>query len=555
MHLGNRTKQYRLVIYISLAVLLVVLVFPCAALAAQQLDDTRIKIILNAQTGQGGTLQIDVERAGNLPKITPPTRRGYNFLGYWVMASGQGKQYYNESGIPLDTCDFTQNTALYAHWTVKTFNILYKNMEGADLGANASLTHTYGKNTPISSPTKAEYAFFGWQVNDSLISSQGLTLGANAYDADITLTAVWNKTALVTLVDNATETVTMPDDNLRQVFLSQVTDPQTGVTADDLNSEEVRLTLVAANADELADGASDILGLAQGEVLKFYDFSVYKTVTKLGGNPLTTNLHQLPNTVQVEITLSDALKDRSSYRVYRYHNGAAEAIPHGPIVDSTGTLESFELSADKSKLILHTRRLSTYAIVGSQTTLSGTGTIAPGSAALDVQALVLEGGDGPLYKVDIVWGAMRFTYSTGRVWDPDEHRYTNIRIYDWIPEICYTGGNNQVIVYNHSNADVSVGFVVNPILKAGADKSLLNGVDMVMNNENKADGTPAKDVFLSKVPAVGAEAPSIHAYLRLNGSPTDPDFYKELVTDSYGYVQVADIAVTIGYLDGPRTPQ
>lgn len=100
-----------------------------------------------------------------------------------------------------------------------------------------------------------------------------------------------------------------------------------------------------------------------------------------------------------------------------------------------------------------------------------------------------------------------------------------------------------------------MGFVVDPILKEGVNESLLNGVDMVMNSENQADGTPAKAVFLSKVPTEGADAPFIRAYLRLNGSPTDPEFYKGLVSDEFGYVQVADIAVTIGYLDGPRTPK
>ncbi|MEG0441342.1 MAG: hypothetical protein RR544_03460, partial [Oscillospiraceae bacterium] len=245
----------------------------------------------------------------------------------------------------------------------------------------------------------------------------------------------------------------------------------------------------------------------------------------------------------------------SAYRVYRYHGGTAQEIPHGPIADSTGTRESFRLSPDGTKLILHTRRLSTYAVVGSETALGGSGTIERGEAGLDVQAQVREGGDRATYKVDIMFGNMYFTYSTGRTWNPDTHRYTDVRIYDWIPAACYTGGNNRVSVMNHSNADVSVSFVVDPILKKGASKSLLDGVDMVMKNENRADGTNAQDVFLSKVPIEGADAPSIHAYLRLNGSPIDPEFYKGLVTNTEGYVQIANITVIIGYLGGPRTPK
>lgn len=553
MHKENRNKRMSCV---ALVILMLVVALPCTTFAAAQSINARIKITLNAQSGKGGTLQINVESGTALPHIAPPTRRGYAFEGYWSAASGQGKQYYDARGEATQpTCDFTQDAVLYADWAGKSFGITYENMEGATLGTNSPASHTYGANTTISDPTKPGYAFFGWRIDDSLISSQHITLGANAYNADITLTAVWNKAALVTLVDNSTETVTMLDDDLREVFHRQVTDPAAGVTVDDLNSEEVRLTLVADNADDLAEGAEDIIGLAQGEVLKFYDFSVYKKVTKLGENPVTTSLYQLPNTVQVEITLGDTLKDRSAYRIYRYHDGVAEAIPHGPIADSTRTRESFELSADKTKLILHTRRLSTYAVVGSETALGGSGTIERGETSMDVQAQILEGGDGPIYKVDIEWGPMRFTYSTGRIWDPDKHIYTDVRIYDWIPADCYTGGNNQVTIYNHSNADVSVGFVVKPILKASAKESLLDGVDIVMSSENSADGAPAEAVFLSKVPAEGAAAPFIHTYLRLNGSPTDPEFYKGLVTDEYGYVQVADISVTIGYLDGLRTPK
>ncbi|MEG2421517.1 MAG: InlB B-repeat-containing protein, partial [Oscillospiraceae bacterium] len=516
----------------------------------------RITIIMNPQGGSGGTLEINVENGTKMPTIDPPTRWGYDFAGYWSAASKQGKQYYNAQGAPTVTnCDFTQNTALYAHWTIKTMGITYLNMEGATPGASAPISHTYGANTTVPNPTKPSYTFFGWQVNDSTVASQGLVLGAAAYNADITLNAVWNKAALVTLVNSTAETVTMLDGDLRNVFNHQVTDPTAGVTIDDLNSEEVKLTLTAKDADNLAEGAADIIKLAQGEVLKFYDFSISKTVKKLNVNPVITNLNELPNTVQVEITLGNSLKGSSAYRVYRYHGGKAEAIPHGPITDPTDRRESFELSPDGTKLILHTRRLSTYAVVGSEKALGGSGTIERGEAGLDVQAQVLEGGSGPVYKIDIKFGKMYFTYSTGRTWDPDAHRYTDVRIYDWIPDACYTGGNNEVTVFNHSNADVSVGFAVNPILKAGASESLLNGVDMVMKNENRADGTPAQNVFLSKVPVEGATAPFINAYLRLNGSPIDPEFYKGLVTNAEGYVQIADITVIIGYLGGPRTPK
>lgn len=542
----------RRVLFFIMGIFLATLAISSTAVAAQ--EERYIKIVLDAQGGAAGTSELYVRTGGQLPAIVPPSRRGYTFLGYWSGVSGSKIQYYDAGGKPLTSNDFSDTSALYACWKARTYGITYGNMEGAAFGALHPESHTYGLNTKVSDPVKPDYTFFGWQVNGSAIASRLLTLGANAYDDEIVLTAVWNRAALVTTKDNSTDTVTMSSGDLEKVFKQQVADPYTGVTADDLNSEEVRLTMTAADADELAQGAADIIHLAQGEVLKFYDFSVSKTVTRQGEAPVTTKLSELPNTVEVEIALGGSLQGRSSYRVYRYHGGQAEPIPPGPETDDQQQKESFELSADGTALILRTRRLSTYAVVGGERILGGNGTVEE-EAGMDVQARIQEGGDGPIYKVDIKWGLMRFSYSTGRQWDPDEHRYTDVRIYDWIPAKCYTGGNNQITVYNHSNADVLVGFSVFPRMKENADTSLMNGVDMVISTENRENCQAASEVFLQKVPAEGAEAPSIDGYLRLNGSPEDPEFYKGLATDEDGYVQVADIAVTIMYLGGPRTPK
>lgn len=532
-------------------------VFSFTVFAAEE-GASHVRILLNPQSGAGGTSEFYIAYNSPLPQVVPPTRRGYEFQGYWSEASGRGTQYYDAQGNPLKSvCSFTADSALYAYWSPCTYSIDYKNMEDAVFGTYAPQTHTYGLNTRISDPAREGYTFFGWQIDSSLVAARSLVLGANAYDSSITLTAVWNKAALVTLVSNTTESVTMNSEDLRQVFQRQTEDPQRGVTAEDLNSEVVQLTLYASDADEQAEGAKDIIGLAQGEVLKFYDFTVAKTVTKTPeSTPVETLLKELPNTVQVEITLGPELRGRSSYRVYRYHDGCAEPLPNGgPDSGTDKLIESYQLSGDGNTLMIHTRRLSTYAVVGGEHIMEGSGTVDQNSIGMDVQAYVAEGGDGPVYKVDIVWGPMRFSYSTGRTWDPDEHRYTDIRVYNWIPEVCYTNGNNKITIYNHSNADVSVSFLVSPRLKAGADKSLLEGVDMVINQTNEPEGAPANDILLSKVPAEGAEAPSISGYLRLGGSPTDPEFYKNLETDADGYVKVADIAVTIAHLDGVRTPR
>lgn len=542
-----------------MAMMLLVFTASLQSLAASEQTDTHIKLVLDAQGGRDGTSEIYVESGGVMPTITPPVRRGYDFLGYYSAASGQGTQYYNADGSPAATnCGFSDTAGLYAFWKVHTYQITYKNMADAVFGDLHPDTYTYGISTKVSDPTRDGYEFFGWQINDSPIASQGMTIGAGDYAMDLALTAIWNKAHLVTVQNNTTTTVTISDSDLQEVFRRQVSNPLYGVTADDLNSDEVRLIMTASDKTESAEGAADIIGAAQGEVLKFYDFTVTKSVTKQGEDTVESGLTELPNTVQVEITLDEDLCGRTGYRVYRYHDGHAGAIPMGPVTDSSKTKESYVISEDGTTITIYTRRLSTYAIVGSQKELSGSGIMQNGASALDVQAQVLEGG-GAVYGLDITWGPMRFTYSTGREWDPETHRYTDVRIYDWIPEECYAAGNNEVTIYNHSNADVIVDFIATPLLKEGANISLLDGVDMVINTTNTAQGVVAKKVLLQRVPMEGADARSVTGYLRLNGSPSDPDFYKGLVTSTEtgyeDYVKVASIAVTIQYTDSAKTPR
>lgn len=521
----------------------------CTILAA---EGGHIRIYLRAQGGSNGTSEISVIQGSALPDIIPPVRRGYRFTGYFAETGSMGEQYYESNGCPLKHCDFTDTAALYAGWEVETYSVFYENMDGAEFGSAHPSTHTYGMNTSVSDPTKEGYTFFGWQIGDSLVAEKGLTLGYASYVSDIVLTAVWNRAALVAAVDNATETVTMSSEDLRQVFQTQVSNPLHGVTADDLNSEIIKLTMTANDADQLAEGAADIIQLSQGEVLKFYDFSVFKSVTKQTNQPpVENNLNELPNTVAVQIELSNALKGRTSYRVYRYHDGTAQAIPHGPISDVTKEKEYFEVSTDGTSLTIHTRRLSTYAVVGGERSLGGTGVIEQGDAGVDVQAQVVISNVGPVYKLDIEWGPMRFQYATGREWDPDEHRYINVKINDWISGVSYIGGNNQILVRNHSNADVEVSFMVLP--------HLMEGVDMVISQENRKDAPPAGKLLLPKVPKVRIafdELPTVKGYLRLYGTPTDPEFYEKLesTTDPEGYVQVGNVAVTILYKGGALTP-
>lgn len=60
----------------------------------------------------------------------------------------------------------------------------------------------------------------------------------------------------------------------------------------------------------------------------------------------------------------------------------------------------------------------------------------------------------PVYKVDIEWGSMEFTYTAASegTWNPETHKYEDASAAAWT----YATGANEVKVTNHSNADVTV---------------------------------------------------------------------------------------------------
>ena len=74
-------------------------------------------VTLNKQSGSGGTNSVTATYGSAMPSITPPTRQGYEFLGYFTSASG-GTKYYNANGSSAKNADFTSNQTLYAHWKV-----------------------------------------------------------------------------------------------------------------------------------------------------------------------------------------------------------------------------------------------------------------------------------------------------------------------------------------------------------------------------------------------------------------------------------------------------
>ena len=90
-----------------------------------------------------------------MPPITPPTRSGYTFGGYYTGTNGSGTQYYTADGSSARTWNLTSATTLYAKWT-----------------ANASDGHEkvqlweggpYWATTNVGADNPGEYGYYFWR--------------------------------------------------------------------------------------------------------------------------------------------------------------------------------------------------------------------------------------------------------------------------------------------------------------------------------------------------------------------------------------------------------
>jgi hypothetical protein len=70
-----------------------------------------------------------------MPTVTPPTRKGYIFRGYYdgkdySQTEDWANKYYNADGTSARKWDKNYNATLYAHWTAKTYTINFNTCGG-----------------------------------------------------------------------------------------------------------------------------------------------------------------------------------------------------------------------------------------------------------------------------------------------------------------------------------------------------------------------------------------------------------------------------------------
>ena len=161
-------------------------------------------ITFDMQGGSGGTQSVEVTYTLALTSITPPSRDGYTFGGYYTEENGAGVQYYSYDGNSEKTYDKTSDLTLYAKWTPLEYTVT---LDAAGGTGGETVTATYDADMPeITLPTRTGYTFDGYFTQTGGEGEQYYDADGNsvkAYDKTegITLYAKWNANSYVVTLD------------------------------------------------------------------------------------------------------------------------------------------------------------------------------------------------------------------------------------------------------------------------------------------------------------------------------------------------------------------
>lgn len=156
-----------------------------------------ITVSLNAQGGSGGTESVTPTAGDPMPDITPPTRTGYTFGGYYIDQGCTGTQYYDDKGKSTHVCDLTGTVTLYAKWTANTYTVTFDRQGGS--GGQESVTATFGSVMPaITPPTRTDCEFVGYYTETNgggtkYYNADGSSARTWGIDDNTTLYAYWKK--------------------------------------------------------------------------------------------------------------------------------------------------------------------------------------------------------------------------------------------------------------------------------------------------------------------------------------------------------------------------
>jgi len=473
-----------------------------------------ITITLNRQNGIGGaaSLSIPLNTSSLSGWTSAPTRTGYTFDGYWTAATG-GERIININGtLVASVANYTDsagiwtrnsNVTLHARWIANTYIITLDH--GDTNNQSFSVTYATSITEKIIIPMRDGFIFAGFftaPTDGELVIDKDGNFVANV-DGFTGTGGIWQR------AEN-TNFYARWSDVIRSIVVNDNTGVNFAITENGMDelfelfenigiNDSIILTLTVeemakplpGDIPDPATGVQEIMAIAKGRTMQFFDITVSKTIND--ETPII--LPVLPIPIQVVIDLSAELSGRTGYSVYRYHDNEVQLIGMNSTDGEFFTISRGTSGTGTDQIIINTKRFSTYAVVEHIMALE-----INEPESFDVQARIIEDKIG-VYRIDIAWGTMRFEY--------------NIDEEEWVQD-GFDGVNNKIIVTNRSNADVAVDF------------DITSEIDMEIKADENEIGRAD----------TAAEPHSVYAFLEITGVPGNK-------TPTEVYEQIGIITITI----------
>lgn len=149
------------------------------------------KLTFGKNGGSGGDNYVTASYGQYPHSVTPPTKTGYVFDGYWNTLQSGGVRYYDANGYATRSYNIQNGTTLWAKWVPRTYTVTFG--KNAGTGGTSSVSATYGAALPmISIPQRTGYVFAGYW--DTIKSG-----GVKYYNADGYSVRSYNRAASTTL--------------------------------------------------------------------------------------------------------------------------------------------------------------------------------------------------------------------------------------------------------------------------------------------------------------------------------------------------------------------
>jgi len=148
---------------------------------------TEYAVMLDKQEGSGGSDSIIATYDSAMPPATVPARDGYLFDGYYDQIGGAGNQYYSATMESLRNWDKTDNSKLYAKWTL-AYTVSFNSQSGSSVSSQESIRQGSRISEPTA-PTRNGYAFDGWFKDSSCVDAWHFN--TDIINSNTTLYAKW----------------------------------------------------------------------------------------------------------------------------------------------------------------------------------------------------------------------------------------------------------------------------------------------------------------------------------------------------------------------------